>query len=246
MKNRLGYKLLFIGFWVAMQSVALAEADQEPGSISWGGVETHNALWVVDETTNKPVQWLAKVLMVTGDFIPEHVTTDAARGVGHLHFEKDFGDTNAPSVSEVNTYWDERFLYTVGRVSLPTTQHNCHSYAFDSVADGGHYNYWAQEPANVYYDDFILCADNSDVEANDLLCYGDNHTTIVVSVADEKPFGICWKWGASAVYTYNPEPNTAFDTPMKCGGADTAKEIDEQDWTWTESFVSDGTVYTDD
>ena len=203
--------------------------------------------WHVDPATNKPARWLSRGYQATSGLIAAHVSTDVPRNIAHWHSEEDFGDPGAPAVADANKYWDERFKKCT-RIGDATNVKNCHAYAFAEQADNGNYNYWFDDPTKAYADDMVARGANNQVVAGDLIRYGTrSHTTIVRTVANQKPTSIEWKNNSSGIYTYSPLAATAFDTPMCTGDNDQDEEIDQQPWTWSESGAgAGGSVYRDD
>lgn len=243
-------KILVLGSVWALALAApvlYAAADQEETSINWGSISSTVDFYYVDDTTNKPVYTPIKVLEAQTSLITAHTSTSLSSDLKHHHYEVDFGEEACDaSVAETNTYWDARFWTSTkaARTGNATNKTNCHMYALNTVGCGGSYNYTAEsgEIDTLFEDDLF---ERQDVAYHNVLRYcGDSpHSTVVNGVEDEKPTELEWKWGSSGIYVYVPQTATAFDTPM-CSGADTpANTIDNQPWTWTESYVEVPTIY---
>jgi len=243
-----------------MSTAYLRAADDAETPIDWDEVEFQFLeVAYVESETDLPKTWDAKVLRATKNFVSGHCESDEGENMYHLHFEKDFGDSNAPTVAEANRYWDWRFGIVsydpdkTTRVSNAATLHNCHSYAFNEQADGGEYNYYCMKPDTAYGDDFIKRDSIYDVAAGDLLRYKDGepqdeytkHTSIVTAVSNDRPSQHKWKWRESGVYTYNPPAGHKFHQPYN-GCLYAGIPVGEQTGTWYADFCSNSEVWRDD
>ena len=90
--------------------------------------------------------------------------------------------------------------------------------------------------------------ENGSVGDDDIIKYDHptrgGHATLVIDVVDDdpcegthKPSELRWKWLASAIYKCEPPEGNEFDTPMKPGPVDPAKEISEQGWVWDVEYM---------
>ena len=174
--------------------------------------------------------------------------------LGHVHFSADYGGMGMPTVAEGNEYhdayfgkycvqdWQEKFT----REGSCTTVRNCHAWALaQKINSGGCMDYWftyADDLEGAYEADLTKRGSKFDVQKDDLLLYGQEHSTFVVDVQKfatnpdrYRPKELRWKNGCSGVYTYkNTGATDRFATPDAyiCGGYNLNIDWDEQEWVW--------------
>ena len=187
--------------------------------------------------------WNTYYMVVTDEHYDTHVKTEEGTLVDHVHHQKEYDASGAPTVANANTFWNARCGTTY--FSDASTKHNCHSYAFSQVA-GGTYNYWLDGDTvmhTVYYDEMTLTS-KENVMGNDLLRYGaSDHTTIVRTVGDGVPDLIEYQYAHGGVYRYEPPAAHAWDTPLCAGTIQYNVGVQIQVWKWDEDHHEDPGVY---
>jgi hypothetical protein len=210
-----------------------------PAGFNWANMGNTTDYYM--DAAGKVQQGVVKGFQATGALLAAHASTHLGNKIAHWHAEKGFG-AGYIAVADVNKYWDVRFSGATF-VSNATNISNCHIYAFTAgITAGGAYVYWIDNPTTAYLDDTTAKAANQ-VVANDLLRYGvQDHSTVVTAVAANKPTNITWKFNSSGVYTYTVKVGTEYDTPM-CTGAAVIGAV-PAGWAWSESGGGlNGNVY---
>ena len=120
-KNTNGKVLLFVIllFMCGLFSANASEEEWDWGDditasgFSWGYITPDYPMYYVD-SSNYVRKKIVKAYVVEDHYYDStHCYTTASHGIPHVHFEYELGNGGLPSKSQVNTYWDARFIHLI-------------------------------------------------------------------------------------------------------------------------------------
>jgi hypothetical protein len=238
---------------VAMNGTsAFAAVDKNQADISWlgAGTVTWTAYYADVSDSSKVKSWDHKAYSATSAASPalSHCLKEGGGFLSHYHYQKEFGDSGAPSQADADKYWNARFQMA-DKVQSAWKQHEtCHEWALTQTPHAtGTYQYRLSSPYTETANAMTSRPDDSDVEPNDLLQYS-GHTTLVKSTRSDgsggnEPSVIKWKWLDSGIYKYTTTNSHEFSTPYCTGTPAINIAVEDQSWTEDLDYASSPTVY---
>lgn len=189
------------------------------------------------DATNKLRITMTKAVYCNAALLDHNKASDGTK-YSHVHFQADYA---GGEVAEGNRYFDWLFGASdspakTTRTGDCTDKTNCHAYALTTFIGTGTWPYFIQ-PSSGPYSKETDPKDKTDVRANDVLWYGDAHSTGVKAVSAPGAISkLAWKAGNSGIYEMD---TTAFDTPKKKPGSGLTKDEElPTDWTWDASALA--------
>lgn len=148
--------------------------------------------------------------------IASHVKDSTGTARPHVHHEKDYDDFGRQA--DADRFYDHIFGAAgfnppkTTRKSNATNETNCHAYCLGRVGRAGSaYTKWT-DPSTAPFNADTEAKLKASVATNDVLWYGNSHSTFVHAAANNVIQKLRWKAGFSGVY----EMSTAgFDTPKR-------------------------------